>query len=153
MRLVSVVLMAGAAVAVVVVAFLNLPIPYVQLKPLPAMKGVGSMSDIRADSPDPPPPTAEAVARIRKVFVPECRSTVRSESDRRRLGLAGERVAKLCDCRVETMIETHGQYDGREGFSDFSVVAGRDRGADRRQLDDAQYLAMVTAAERACAAR
>jgi hypothetical protein len=152
MRLASAALMFGAAV-LVVFAFLHFPVPVVQLKPLKPSERLPSLSDVGPDSPEPPPPTAKQVAKMQGVFGSMCQNSVRSESERRKLGFRGERIAALCDCLVGNMIENRGGHDGREGFENFGLIAGKDTAPERRALDDARYLTMIADAERACAQR
>ena len=150
MRLAGVVSMAGAA-ALVVVAFLHLPIPYLQVKPMKPSERLPSLWDIGADDPGPPPPTAQQVAKMQGIFGGMCRTSVRSESERRKLAFPGERVDALCGCLVRNAIETRFTFDGREGFENYAVIAGRDTASKRMALSDAQYRAMIAGAERACA--
>lgn len=153
MRLAGVVSMAVAA-TLVVVAFLHLPIVHLgPMMPLKPSERLPSFSDVRADSPEPPPPTAKQVAKLRGVFGSMCQNSVRSESERRELGLRGERIAALCGCLVGNMIENRGSHDGREGFENFGLIVGKETASERRVLDDAQYRTMIADAERACAAR
>ena len=152
MRLAGVVSMVGA-VTLVVAAFLHLPIAYIQIKPLEPSERLPSLSDVRADSPEPPPPTAKQVAKVQGIFGSMCQNSVRSESERRKLGFRAERVAALCGCLVGNMIENRGGRDGREGFENRGLIVGRDTASERRALDDAQYRTMIDDAERACAAR
>ena len=151
MKLGGVVSMAGAA-ALVVVAFLHFPIPHLQLKPLKPSGRLPSLNDVRADSPEPPPAAAQ-VAKAQAIFSSMCQNSVRSEAERRKLDFCAERIAALCGCLVGNMIETRGAHDGRRGFENFGLIAGRDTASERRALGDAQYRTMIADAEQACAAR
>lgn len=152
MRLVGVVSIFAAA-TLVFAALLHFPIPYVQLKPLKPSQRVGSISDIRADSPEPPPPTAQNIAKMQSVFGDMCRTSVRSESERRKLDFPLERVNALCGCLVQNAIETRFAFEGKEGFGKFGLIVGKAEASERRALDDAHYQAIIVGAELACAVR
>jgi carbonic anhydrase/acetyltransferase-like protein (isoleucine patch superfamily) len=77
---------------------------------------------------------------------------VRSEVARRKLDIRTDRVAALCECGLDVLIEANGGISEREEFREFHVVTG-DSGGERRALDDARYLSLVTHLERACANR
>jgi hypothetical protein len=153
MRPIGVVSMCVAAI-LVVVAFVHLPIVHLgPAKPFKPSERLPSLSDVRADSPEPPPPTAKDVAKMQGIFGLMCQNSVRSESERRKLGFRAERIAALCGCLVGNMIENRGRYDGREGFENSGLIAGKDAASERRAWDDARYRTMIADAERACAAR
>ena len=153
MRLVGSVLAMSVAATLVVAVFVHFPIPHVQVKPLKPSERLPSMRDIGADSPEPPPPTAQQVAKMQSIFGGMCRTSVRSEHERRKLDFPRERVNALCGCLVQNAIETRFTFDGRDGFENFGLIAGKDTASERRALDDAQYRTMIAGAERACGAR
>src|SRR3712207_400020 len=109
---------------VIVTIILFFPIPFLELKPLPKSDRVGSISDIGADSPDPPPLSAENAARLRRALGPSYRSNVRSEVARRKLDIRTDRVAALCECSLDVLIEANGGNSEREEF--------RERSEERR---------------------
>ncbi len=152
MGLARVVSMVGAA-ALVVAAFLHLPILHVQIKPMKPSERLPSLSEVSADSPGPPPPTAKDIAKMESVFGGMCRTSVRSEAERRNLNFPKERVNALCGCLVQTAIETRFTFDERQGFENFGLIVGRDNASERRALDDTQYRTMIAGAERACTTR
>jgi hypothetical protein len=151
-------MLAGMAMLVVVaisatVMFLHFPVPYLQVKPLKPSERLPSLSDVRADSPERPPPSAQQVARMQSDFGSMCRTSVRSESERRKLGFPRERVNALCDCLVQNAIDTRFAFDEREGFKNSPLIIARDTAPERKALDDARYRTIIADAERACAAR
>lgn len=143
--------MASVAVVIVVVAFLNIPIVYIQIKPLPPTKGVGSISDIGADSPKPVPKSPEQAARDRASLSPMCRKTVRADSERRALALKSERISALCDCSAERVMFVRDLDDKRlEGLR---VITFPPLAQERAELDNGTYLNLLATAERACSRR
>ena len=93
------------------------------------------------------------MANAQSIFGGMCWTSVRSEAERRKLEFRTDRIAALCGCLVQNIIEKRGGHDGREGFENSGLIIGADRGPERSAFDDAQYLAASADAERACAGR
>ena len=149
LRLVSLLCVAGG----VAWLLLGAPVHHMALKPVQPSAKLGSISDIRADDDEPrQEPTRAQVATLHAVLGGKCRANVRAELEQRRLPLRAERIAALCRCDTQLIVDTRGGGGGDE-WEGLALVSRGFWQERRRALSNGAYLDAFEGAERACAER